>query len=162
MRVILYESAAQLFGAYCLGCVSWRSVRSAWRCPHRARGRGRGQTADTGDRSAILHTMVENIRQGGGAPFAYLKDVLPRLPAMASSRMVSPPSSQKPSTKVRRTMELIPWCRNCMIAFLGRTRSIPGVPTMGKPPAARGGGGDPCSGCPEAYRPAVGNLVLTR
>ena len=40
--------------------------------------------ADTGQRSAILFTMVENIRRAGGDPYRYLKDVLTRLPAMTN------------------------------------------------------------------------------
>jgi len=37
---------------------------------------------DTADRTAIIHTMVENIRQGGEGPCAYPKDLFERLPAM--------------------------------------------------------------------------------
>jgi hypothetical protein len=39
---------------------------------------------DTGQNSAILYTMVENIRAGGGDPCAYLTDVLGSLPAMTN------------------------------------------------------------------------------
>ena len=39
---------------------------------------------DTGQNSAVLYTMVENIRAGGGDPFTYLEDVLTRLPAMTN------------------------------------------------------------------------------
>jgi transposase len=46
--------------------------------------------ANTGQRSAILYTMVENIRQGGGNPFDYLEDVLTRLPAMTNQDDLRP------------------------------------------------------------------------
>lgn len=46
--------------------------------------------ADTGQRSAILYTMIENIRNAGGNPFAYLKDVLTRLPAMTNQDDLRP------------------------------------------------------------------------
>jgi len=44
----------------------------------------------TGQRSAILYTMVENIRTAGGDPFAYLKDVLTRIPAMTNQQDLRP------------------------------------------------------------------------
>lgn len=46
--------------------------------------------ADTGQRSAILFTMVENIRRSGGDPYRYLKDVLTRLPAMTNQDDLRP------------------------------------------------------------------------
>ena len=46
--------------------------------------------ADTGWRSAILYTMVENIRRAGGDPFRYLKDVFTRLPAMTNQDDLRP------------------------------------------------------------------------
>lgn len=45
---------------------------------------------DTGQRSAILYTLVENIRQAGADPFAYLKDVFERLPAMTNQDDLRP------------------------------------------------------------------------
>ena len=42
--------------------------------------------AHTGQRSAILYTMIENIRTAGGNPFAYLKDVPTRIPAMTNQQ----------------------------------------------------------------------------
>lgn len=47
-------------------------------------------SADTGQRSAILYTMVESIRQNGGDAFAYLQDVLARLPAMTNQDDLRP------------------------------------------------------------------------
>lgn len=46
--------------------------------------------ADTGDRSAILYTMVESIRQNGGDAHAYLKEVLTRLPTMSNQDDLRP------------------------------------------------------------------------
>ena len=46
--------------------------------------------ADTGQRSAILYTFVENIRNAGADPFAYLKDVFERLPAMTNQDDLRP------------------------------------------------------------------------
>lgn len=46
--------------------------------------------ADTGQRSAILFTMVENIRRAGGDPFRYLRDVLTQLPAMTNQDDLRP------------------------------------------------------------------------
>ena len=40
--------------------------------------------ADAGDRSAILYTIIESCRRRGLEPFAYLKDVLTRLPQMTN------------------------------------------------------------------------------
>jgi hypothetical protein len=46
--------------------------------------------AATGQRSAILYTMVENIRTGVGDPYAYLEDVFSRLPAMTNQDDLRP------------------------------------------------------------------------
>ena len=46
--------------------------------------------ADTGQRSAVLYTFVENIRKAGVDPFGYLKDVLERLPAMTNQDDLRP------------------------------------------------------------------------
>ena len=46
--------------------------------------------AETGQRSAILYTLVENIRREGGDPYAYLSDVLERLPAMTNQDDLRP------------------------------------------------------------------------
>jgi transposase len=43
--------------------------------------------ADAGDRSAILYTIIESCRRRGVEPFAYLKDVLTRLPQMTNKQV---------------------------------------------------------------------------
>ena len=43
--------------------------------------------ADAGDRGAILYTIIESCRRRGVEPFAYLKDVLTRLPQMTNKRV---------------------------------------------------------------------------
>ena len=45
---------------------------------------------DTGDRTAIIHTMVGNIRQGGGDPYACPEDLFERLPAMTNQDDLTP------------------------------------------------------------------------
>ncbi len=41
-------------------------------------------TADSGQRGAILYTIIENCRRHGIDPYAYLRDVLSRLPSMTN------------------------------------------------------------------------------
>ncbi len=41
--------------------------------------------ADAGERSAIIYTLIESCRRRGLDPYAYLRDVLTRLPTMATS-----------------------------------------------------------------------------
>jgi hypothetical protein len=59
----------------------------------RPRLRRRGEMADTGDwlfvgeanagdRAAIVYTVIESCRRRGIDPYAYLKDVLTRVPGM--------------------------------------------------------------------------------
>lgn len=43
--------------------------------------------ADAGQRSAIIYTLVENCRHRGIDPFAYLRDVLTRLPKMTNRQI---------------------------------------------------------------------------
>ncbi len=40
--------------------------------------------ADAGERSAIIYTVIESCRRRGLDPYAYLKDVLTRLPHMTN------------------------------------------------------------------------------
>ncbi len=40
--------------------------------------------AEAGQRSAIVYTVIENCRRRGLDPFAYLRDVLTRLPNMTN------------------------------------------------------------------------------
>ena len=41
----------------------------------------------TGERSAILYTLIESRRRRGLDPYAYLKDVLTRLPHMTNHQI---------------------------------------------------------------------------
>jgi hypothetical protein len=43
--------------------------------------------ADAGDRGAILYTIIESCRRRRVEPFAYLKDVLTRLPQMTNKQV---------------------------------------------------------------------------
>ena len=43
--------------------------------------------ADAGERSAILYTVIENCRRRGIDPYAYLRDVLTRLPRMTNRQI---------------------------------------------------------------------------
>jgi len=43
--------------------------------------------ADAGQRSAIIYTLIENCRRRGLDPFAYLRDVLIRLPNMTNRQI---------------------------------------------------------------------------
>ena len=43
--------------------------------------------AAAGDRGAILYTIIESCRRRGVEPFAYLKDVLTRLPQMTNKQV---------------------------------------------------------------------------
>ncbi len=43
--------------------------------------------AEAGERAAILYTLIESCRSHGLDPFAWLRDVLTRLPTMAVSRI---------------------------------------------------------------------------
>ena len=60
---------------------------------------------DTGWRSAVIYTLVENIRQGGGDPYAYLKDVLTQLPRMTNQDDLRPllPASWLATQRANRT-----------------------------------------------------------
>src|ERR1700756_1272223 len=43
--------------------------------------------ADAGERGAILYTIIESCRRRGIDPYAYLKDVLSRLPRMTNHQI---------------------------------------------------------------------------
>ena len=53
--------------------------------------------ADAGERSAIVYTVIECCRRRGLNPFAYLRDVLTRLPNMTTRQIpeVTPAAWQK-------------------------------------------------------------------
>ncbi|HEY3760116.1 MAG TPA: transposase domain-containing protein, partial [Verrucomicrobiae bacterium] len=60
--------------------------------------------ADAGQRGAIIYTLVENCRRRGLDPFAYLRDVLTRLPNMTNWQIpeVTPQAWHKASLQVQR------------------------------------------------------------
>jgi hypothetical protein len=62
--------------------------------------------ADAGQRSAIVYTLIECCRRRGLNPFAYLRDVLARLPNMTNRQIheVTPEAW----SKSRRTSQLQP------------------------------------------------------
>ncbi len=43
--------------------------------------------ADAGERGAIIYTVIESCRRRGLDPYAYLKDVLTRLPTMTNHQV---------------------------------------------------------------------------
>jgi hypothetical protein len=43
--------------------------------------------AEAGERSAIVYTVIESCRRRGLDPYAYLKDVLTRLPQMTNHQV---------------------------------------------------------------------------
>lgn len=60
--------------------------------------------ANAGERSAIIYTLVENCRRRGFDPFAYLRDVLTRLPNMTNRQIpeVTPQAWDKTHLQVQR------------------------------------------------------------
>jgi transposase len=59
--------------------------------------------ADAGQRSAIIYTLVENCRRRGLDPFAYLRDVLTRLPNMTNWQI--PEVTPKAWAKAQRPLQ---------------------------------------------------------
>ena len=60
--------------------------------------------ADAGQRSAIIYTVIENCRRRGLDPFAYLRNVLTRLPNMTNRQIpeVTPEAWCKTQLPVQR------------------------------------------------------------
>jgi hypothetical protein len=58
--------------------------------------------AEAGERSAIVYTIIESCRRRGIDPYAYLRDVLTRLPAMTNwqIRDITPEAWSKSQTTV--------------------------------------------------------------
>jgi transposase len=55
---------------------------------------------DTGERSAILYTLIESAKRHGHEPYTYLKDLLERLPGMKSHEVGTLlPSHWQPAEK---------------------------------------------------------------
>lgn len=60
--------------------------------------------ADAGERGAIIYTVIESCRRRGIDPYAYLKDVLTRLPNMTNRQIpeVTPCAWAKAHLQVQR------------------------------------------------------------
>ena len=60
--------------------------------------------ADAGERGAIIYTVIESCRRRGIDPYAYLKDVLTRLPNMTNHQIpeVTPAAWAKARLQVQR------------------------------------------------------------
>ena len=60
---------------------------------------------DAGQRGAILYTIVENCRRRGIDPYAYLRDVLTKLPTMTNRQIkdVTPEAYAKALREKQRT-----------------------------------------------------------
>jgi hypothetical protein len=60
--------------------------------------------ADAGERGAILYTVIESCRRRGIDPYAYLKDVLTRLPTMTNRQIheVTPAAWAKARPQLQR------------------------------------------------------------
>ena len=60
--------------------------------------------ANAGERGAIIYTIIESCRRRGIDPFAYLKDVLTRLPKMSNHQIpeVTPAAWAKATLQVQR------------------------------------------------------------
>ena len=59
--------------------------------------------ADAGERSAIIYTIIESCRRRGLDPYAYLKDVLTRLPHMTNRQI--PEVTPEAWAKTKRTLQ---------------------------------------------------------
>jgi IS66 C-terminal element len=55
-----------------------------WKASHKKKNWLFFGDADAGERSAILYTIIESCRSRGIDPYAYLRDVLTRLPFMTN------------------------------------------------------------------------------
>ena len=60
--------------------------------------------ADAGERSAIIYTIIESCRRRGLDPYAYLKDVLTRLPHMTNRQI--PEVTPEAWAKTKRTLQM--------------------------------------------------------
>jgi IS66 C-terminal element len=59
--------------------------------------------AEAGERSAILYTVIESCRRRGIDPFAYLRDILTRLPTMTNRQI--PEVTPEAWAKAQRTAQ---------------------------------------------------------
>ena len=62
--------------------------------------------ADAGQRSAIIYTLIECCRRRGIDPFAYLREVLTRLPRMTNRQI--PEVLPAAWAKAQRSLQLLP------------------------------------------------------
>lgn len=60
--------------------------------------------ANAGQRSAIIYTVIESCRRRGLDPYAYLRDVLTRLPRMTNQQI--PEVTPQAWAKAQRTSQL--------------------------------------------------------
>ena len=60
--------------------------------------------ADAGQRGAVIYSLIEGCRRRGVEPFAYLRDVLTRLPAMTNWTVgeLTPAAWAKAHARLRR------------------------------------------------------------
>jgi transposase len=58
-----------------------------WRARHNKKNWLFIGEANAGDRSAILYTIIESCRRRGIEPYAYLREVLTRLPHMTNRQI---------------------------------------------------------------------------
>ena len=60
--------------------------------------------ADAGERSAIIYIIIESYRRRGLDPYAYLKDVLTRLPHMTNWKI--PEVTPEAWAKTKRALQM--------------------------------------------------------
>jgi len=75
-----------------------------WRARHNKKNWLFIGEAEAGERSAILYTLVESCRRRGIDPYAYLRDVLSRLPNMTNWQV----PDVTPAAWAKARTELIP------------------------------------------------------
>jgi hypothetical protein len=62
---------------------------------------------ETGERSAVIYTMIESARRHGHEPGAYLKDVLERLPGMKTGELdILMPSNWKTAGQAAAPLQI--------------------------------------------------------
>lgn len=60
----------------------------------------------TGETSAVIYTLIEGAKRHGHEPYAYVKDVLERLPVMKASEVdVLLPRNWQPATAMQQTVQ---------------------------------------------------------
>src|SRR5690606_25639864 len=62
---------------------------------------------DTGERSAVIYTLIESAKRHGHEPYAYLRDLLERLPGMKAAELGASLVSAPPGTRSQTTIEVI-------------------------------------------------------